>query len=92
MALEEVMFIFHSSFFILHFSSRSPDDQAGLYHSTLYGSGGCAPFAVVEKYIYGFYAYAVSPLLYGRQHWVAGYGALTIGETADAEVVWHVKT
>ena len=60
------------SFFIFHLSCRSTRDQAGLYHSTLYGSGCSAPFDVVEKYIYGFYAYAVASLLYGRQHRVAG--------------------
>ena len=46
---------------------------------------------MTDKDVGSLFAYTLSALFHSGEHGVAGYGALTIGESADGDVVGHLE-
>ena len=46
---------------------------------------------MTDKDVGGLFAHTLASLLHSGEHGVAGYGALTIGESADGDVVRHLE-
>ena len=85
-----VAFVFNFSILILNLPRCSSYDESRLDDSSFHLAFRNSPFHLINKYVRSLAAYLASSLFHGGEHRVAGYGTLSVGESADADVVGHL--
>ena len=86
---EHQLSVFYRVHPLLSSPSSSADDEAGADDTFLDVAGRQGALDEADEDVGGLLAYADAPLLNGGEHGVAADGTLTVGEAADADILWH---